>query len=86
MKQFSFAVIVIIALLVVAALGGAFYVVNEAQQVIITQFGRPVGDPITTPGLKVKMPFLQKANYFEKRFLEWDGDPNEVPTKDKRFI
>ena len=69
-----------------ATLGGAFYVVNEAQQVIITQFGKPVGDPVFTPGLKVKMPFIQKANYFDKRFLEWDGEPNEVPTRDKRFI
>jgi len=86
MKQASLLVVVILALLVVAGLGGAFFVVNEAQQVIITQFGKPVGEPITTPGLKVKMPFLQKANFFEKRFLEWDGDPNEVPTRDKRFI
>ncbi len=53
---------------------------------IITQFGKPVGEPVITPGLKVKMPFIQKANYFDKRFLEWDGDPNQVPTKDKRFI
>jgi membrane protease subunit HflC len=86
MKQATLLVVVILALLVVAGLGGAFFVVNEAQQVIITQFGKPVGEPITTPGLKVKMPFLQKANFFEKRFLEWDGDPNEVPTRDKRFI
>jgi membrane protease subunit HflC len=54
--------------------------------VIITQFGKPVGDPINTPGLKFKIPFIQNANIFEKRFLEWDGDPNQVPTKDKRFI
>jgi membrane protease subunit HflC len=72
--------------LVLFAAGGAFYVVNEAEQVVITQFGKPVGDPVTTPGLKVKMPFVQKANYFDKRFLEWDGDPNQVPTQDKRFI
>ncbi len=86
MKQITFILIAILALLAVAAVGGAFFIVNEAQQVIITQFGRPVGVPITTPGLKVKTPFVQKANYFEKRFLEWDGEPNEVPTKDKRFI
>lgn len=86
MKQLRLLLVAAVALLVVAALGGAFFVVNEAQQVIITQFGKPVGDPIFTPGLKVKMPFIQKANYFEKRFLEWDGEPNEVPTKDKRFI
>ena len=86
MKQISFVLIAILVLLVVAAVGGAFYIVNEAQQVIITQFGRPVGEPVTEPGLKIKTPFIQKANYFEKRFLEWDGEPNEVPTKDKRFI
>ena len=66
--------------------GQIFYIVNEQEQVIITQFGEPQGVAITEPGLKVKIPFLQKANYFEKRYLEWDGDPNEVPTKDKVFI
>ena len=49
--------------------GGAFYIVNESEQVVITQFGKPVGDPITTPGLKIKTPFLETANYFDKRFL-----------------
>ncbi|HXV76047.1 MAG TPA: protease modulator HflC [Candidatus Polarisedimenticolaceae bacterium] len=73
-------------LLLLAALGGAFFVVNETQQVVITQFGEPKGDPITDPGLNVKLPFIQKAHYFDKRFLEWDGDPNQLPTKDKRFI
>ena len=86
MKQLSFLVIAIIILLVVAALGGAFYKVEEWQQVIITQFGKPVGDPVITPGLKIKTPFVQTANFFDKRFLEWDGDPNQVTTKDKRFI
>jgi membrane protease subunit HflC len=86
MKQLSAVMIAVIVLIVVAGVGGAFFIVNEPQQVIITQFGKPVGDPITTPGLKVKIPFIQKANYFDKRFLEWDGEPNEVPTKDKRFI
>jgi modulator of FtsH protease HflC len=86
MKQLSVILVVAAALVVIAALGGAFFIVNEAQQVIITQFGKPVGKPITTPGLKLKTPFIQKANFFDKRFLEWDGEPNEVPTKDKRFI
>jgi membrane protease subunit HflC len=86
MKQTGLIVIAVLVLLVVIVAGGAFYMVNEAEQVIITQFGKPVGDPITSPGLKVKVPFLQKANYFDRRFLEWDGAPNEVPTKDKRFI
>ena len=86
MKQLTAVIAIVIILLVVATLGGAFFRVNEAQQVIITQFGEPVGEPITTPGLKIKMPFIQTANYFDRRFLEWDGEPNEVPTKDKRFI
>jgi modulator of FtsH protease HflC len=60
--------------------------VKETEQVVITQFGKPVGEPKTTPGLKLKVPFIQKTNYFEKRFMEWDGDPNQVPTKDKKFI
>lgn len=62
------------------------FIVGEIEQVIITQFGEPLEEAITEPGLHVKVPFIQKANYFDKRFLEWDGDPNQVPTKDKRFI
>ncbi|MCR9133934.1 MAG: protease modulator HflC [bacterium] len=62
------------------------YIVNEQEQVIITQFGEPQGEAITSPGLHAKVPFLQKANYFEKRYLEWDGNPNTVQTKDKVFI
>jgi membrane protease subunit HflC len=73
-----------IALLIVV--NDAFYQVNESSQVIITQFGDPIGTPITDPGMHVKVPFVQKANHFEKRFLEWDGSPNQVPTRDKRFI
>ena len=63
-----------------------FFIVNETNQVVITQFGEPRGEAITEPGLHFKTPFVQKANYFEKRYLEWDGDPNQVPTKDKVFI
>ena len=74
---------IIIALSVV---GGAFFIVDETQQVIVTQFGKPVGKPITTPGLHMKVPFIQNTNFFDKRFLAWDGDPNQIPTKDKRFI
>ncbi len=84
------AMIVVVAALVLLALlvfGGAFFIVDETQQVVITRFGEPrPGDPISEPGLKVKVPFIDKANYFDKRFLEWDGDPNQVPTRDKRFI
>ena len=71
------------ALLVMSS---AAYQVNEAEQVIITQFGDPTGEAVTEPGLHFKIPFIQEANFFEKRFLEWDGNPNQVPTRDKRFI
>ena len=76
-------VLVFLALIV---LSSSVYVVKETEQVIITQFGKPVGDPIMTPGLKFKVPLVQKAHSFDKRFLEWDGDPNQLPTRDKRFI
>jgi membrane protease subunit HflC len=79
-------VLIIVAIALLIVLRGAFYVVKEPQQVVITQFGKPVGDPVTTPGLKVKVPLIQKVHRFDKRFLEWDGDANELPTKDKRFI
>jgi membrane protease subunit HflC len=77
-------IIVIAAILILAA--NTFYIVQEYEQVIITQFGKPVGDPVTDPGLKFKLPFVQRVHRFERRFLEWDGDANELPTKDKRFI
>lgn len=77
---------VIIVLGVLFVLSSATYQVHEVNQVIITQFGEPSGEPVTEPGLHFKVPFIQKTNYFEKRFLEWDGNPNQVPTKDKRFI
>jgi len=62
------------------------FTVKEHEQVVITQFGRPIGKAITAPGMYLKIPFIQTANVFEKRFLEWNGDPNQVPTKDKKFI
>ena len=77
---------VIIALGVLFVLSSATYQVHEVNQVIITQFGEPTGEPVTEPGLHFKIPFVQQTNFFEKRFLEWDGSPNQVPTKDKRFI
>jgi len=74
-------------------LGLAFYVlmsslytVSEVQQVIITQFGKPVGQPVTSAGLKVKLPFIQEVNPIDKRVLEWDGSPSDMPTKDKLYI
>lgn len=77
------AVIVLFALLVVS---GAFYTINERQQAIITQFGKPVGGPVIHAGLKFKIPFIQEVNLIEKRILAWDGQPNEMPTKDKTYI
>ncbi|PWD98757.1 protease modulator HflC [Marinilabilia rubra] len=78
--------VVVIAFLALITLMGSIFVVDETEQVVVTQFGKPVGDAITEPGLKFKAPFIQTANFFEKRFLEWDGDPNQIPTKDKKFI
>ena len=74
---------IIIAFLLIS---GAVYTVDETQQVVITQFGEPIGKPITDAGLHFKMPFIRHANYFEKRILEWDGCPNQIPTKDKKYI
>jgi membrane protease subunit HflC len=73
-------------IIVLLILSKAFFVVNEWDQAIITQFGKPIGDPIDTPGLKMKVPLIQQVHRFDRRFLEWDGDPNQLPTKDKRFI
>ena len=62
------------------------YTVNEVQQIIVTQFGKPVGEPVSTAGLKVKIPFIQEVNPIDKRILEWDGAPSDMPTKDKLYI
>ena len=75
----------LLAVLLAVIMDGT-YVVEEGRQAIITQFGEPRGNPITEPGLHFKLPLVQKTNYFEKRFLQWDGDADQMPTKDKRFI
>jgi membrane protease subunit HflC len=64
----------------------SIYTVSEVEQMIITQFGKPVGEPVTTAGLKVKVPFIQQVNSIDKRVLEWDGSPSDMPTKDKLYI
>ena len=81
----------LIGIVVVLALGAfvgfnSLYTVSEVEQVIITQFGKPVGDPVTSAGLKMKVPFIQEVNPIEKRVLEWDGNPSDMPTKDKLYI
>jgi len=82
-KVLLIAVIIIGGIIV---LSQSLYIVDETKQVVITQFGRPIGDAVTEPGLKIKTPFVQKANFFEKRYMEWDGEPNQIPTKEKKFI
>jgi len=78
---------VIVILLVVGVFAvGALFVVDETKQVVITQLGRPVGEPIVEAGLHFKIPLIQKANYFEKRVMKWDGDPTQIPTRDKKYI
>jgi membrane protease subunit HflC len=84
MKSKGFLVI-IAAAIVILVYNGA-YIVDETEQVIITQFGRIVGIPKLNPGLKFKLPFIQKANFFPKNLLGWDGDPGQIPTLDKTFI
>lgn len=79
-------ILVPVLLAVAVFVGGAFFIVNETEQVIITQLGKPVGEPILTAGLHFKIPLIQKANYFEKRIMKWDGSPNQIPTKDKKYI
>jgi membrane protease subunit HflC len=78
--------VLIVVVAIAVFLGfNAMYVVNEAEQIIVTQFGKPVGDA-RSAGLHFKIPFIQEVHRFDKRILKWDGDPNQVPTKDKRFI
>ncbi|MDD5579637.1 MAG: protease modulator HflC [Methylobacter sp.] len=78
----SYVFIVALAILLFQSI----FTVNQAEQVIITQFGRPVGDPITSPGLNFKLPFVQQVNSFDKRYLAWDGPMVEMSTKDKTYV
>ena len=75
-----------LAVFLLRALQGCFFAVYQTEQVIITQFGKPVGDPITDPGLHLKLPIIQEVNRIDKRFLEWDGTPVAIPTRDKTYI
>ncbi len=74
-----------ITVIVILVFGGAF-VLDETEQAIVTQFGKPVGGSRTQPGLNFKLPIIQKVQRFDKRYLKWDGFPNQVPTQDKKFI
>ena len=80
------ALIIVVFLFIILVVPGSLYTVHQTEQAIITQFGEPVGDAITEPGLHFKLPWVQKVLRFDKRWLPWDGDANQIPTKDKKFI
>jgi modulator of FtsH protease HflC len=81
-------IIVLVAVVLVLVIGGlaSAYVIPEGRQAVITQFGRPIGEPVTTTGLHFKLPFIQNVQYVDKRILSWDGHPNQIPTRDKKYI
>jgi modulator of FtsH protease HflC len=79
-------IIPILVLVLFLVASGGIFILDETQQAIVTQFGKPVGGPRVDPGVNFKIPFIQKVQLFDKRFLKWDGDPNQVPTRDKKFI
>ena len=76
----------IILFILFILVGSAAFVVDETEQVVITQFGKPVGEPIKEAGLHFRIPFIQEANFFPKNLLEWDGEPGQMPTLDKTYI
>lgn len=84
-KSRFFVILAVIVVLFIVLSNGV-YIVDETEQVIITRFGEPVGKPITYAGLHFKEPFVQKAIFFEKRIMQWDGDSNQIPTSDKKYI
>jgi len=83
LKQFVVLAILVVGLFVLMS---SIYTVDEVEQAIITQFGKPVGEPVVEAGLKFKVPFIQEVNPIDKRVLEWDGAPSDMPTKDKLYI
>jgi membrane protease subunit HflC len=78
-------ILLVFLLLFLMVAQGGFYVVEEGEQAILTQFGKPVGG-VKLPGLHPKIPFIQEVYRFQNRILKWDGAPNQIPTKDKRYI
>ena len=86
MKKILSLMVALAVIVTLFFISGALYTIDETQQVVITQFGEPIGKPITESGLHFKVPFIRVANYFDKRVLQWDGKPNQIPTKDKRYI
>lgn len=86
MKQIAQFLLVGLVLLAIAIVYDGFFILEEGKQVVITQFGAPVGDPVTDAGIHFKMPFIQQTETFEKKILIWDGDPNQIPTNDKTYV
>ncbi len=86
MKSAIRLIVALAVIITIAFITGTIYIVSEIQQVVITQFGKPVGAPVTAAGLHLKLPFVQQAHYFDERLLDWDGDPNQIPTRDKKYI
>jgi len=79
-------VAIVVAVVLLLVVWSSAFIVREWEQVIITRFGKPIGNAITEPGLHFRVPFIDQIHPFEKRFLEWDGLVTQVPTKEKRFI
>lgn len=86
MNSFKSTAISVFVAVAIFLLANSIYTVDEVEQIIVTEFGKPIGDPVTTSGLKLKVPFIQEVNPIEKRVLEWDGNPTDMPTKDKLYI
>ena len=86
MRRFRLVAILAVLGIATLVLWSSIYTVSEVEQAIITQFGKPVGAPVATAGLKLKVPLIQDVNLIDKRVLEWDGNPSDMPTKDKLYI
>lgn len=86
MKAAHLVIILIVGILLLLVASPPFFVVKEGQQAIITQFGKPVGEPYKEAGLFFRIPFIQEVRIFEKRIQKWDGQPNQIPTRDKKYI
>jgi membrane protease subunit HflC len=86
MNQSKFSIVLVILFIAFVTVNSSFFLVTEGQQAIVTQFGKPVGESKTTAGMHFKTPFMQEVRYVDKRILNWDGSPDQIPTKDKKYI
>src|SRR5947209_7854276 len=86
MNRAALPLVTLAVFILLLVIPGSFYKLDQTEQAVLTQFGKPVGDPVVEPGLHWKAPFIQTVNKLDKRFLEWDGAPVGIPTKDKTYI